>query len=75
MFREPRLSRIAAFLSSIGIATGPGPVDVPTAFPARSFGAARGRDEDKLLSPGAVLHEAAHIAAARPSVALPTSRF
>src|SRR5437763_16447249 len=67
MFGDPRLFRIVTFLNSIGVGIRLGPVDVPTAFPGVLI--QRGTlvvDEQKLLSPGDVLHEAAHIALAPP---------
>lgn len=67
MFRDPRLSRIAAFLGSIGIDMRAGAVDVPTVFPGSLID--RGSlviDESKLIAPGDALHEAAHIALSPP---------
>ena len=67
MFRDPRLTRMAAFLRSIGIGMHAGAVDVPTLFPGSLID--RGSlviDESKLVAPGDALHEAAHIALAPP---------
>jgi hypothetical protein len=67
MFRDPRLSRMAAFLGSIGIEMRAGPIDVPTLFPGSLI--SRGSlvvDESILVAPGDALHEAAHIALSPP---------
>jgi hypothetical protein len=67
MFRDPRLSRMAAFLGSIGIEMRSGPIDVPTLFPGSLI--SRGSlvvDESILIAPGDALHEAAHIALSPP---------
>lgn len=67
MFRDPRLSRMAAFLESIGIEMRPGTIDVPTLFPGSLV--SQGSlvvDESILIAPGDVLHEAAHIALSPP---------
>lgn len=67
MFTDPRLTRMAAFLTSIGIPMRAGVVDVPTIFPGSLID--RGGlviDEAKLIAPGDALHEAAHIALAPP---------
>jgi hypothetical protein len=67
MFRDPRLSRMAAFLGSIGIDMRAGTIDVPTLFPGSPL--SHGSlviDESRLVAPGDALHEAAHIALAPP---------
>jgi hypothetical protein len=67
MFRDPRLSRMAEFLGSIGIEMRAGHIDVPTLFPGSLLD--RGSlviDESLLVAPGDALHEAAHIALAPP---------
>ena len=67
MFRDPRLSRMAAFLASIDLEMRAGAIDVPTLFPGSLI--ARGSlvvDESKLVAPGDALHAAAHIALAPP---------
>jgi hypothetical protein len=67
MFRDPRLSRMAAFLESIGIEMRAGTIDVATLFPGSLV--SRGSlvvDESMLVAPGDALHEAAHIALAPP---------
>lgn len=67
MFGDPRLSRMAAFLGSIGIDMRAGSIDVPTLFPGSLV--SRGSlviDESLLVAPGDALHEAAHIALAPP---------
>ncbi len=67
MFRDPRLSRMAAFLGSIGIEMRAGTIDVPTLFPGSLI--SRGSlvvDESVLVAPGDALHEAAHIALSPP---------
>ena len=67
MFRDPRLRRTAEFLRSIGIRIEPAPIDGPTVFPGTLI--RHGTlvvDEEKLVAPGDVLHEAAHIALAPP---------
>jgi len=67
MFRDPRLSRMAAFLGSIGIEMRPGTIDVETLFPGSLL--TRGSlviDESRLIAPGDALHEAAHIALSPP---------
>lgn len=67
MFRDPCLSRIAAFLASIGIEMRAGDILVPTLFPGSLI--SRGSlvvDESLLIAPGDALHEAAHIALAPP---------
>jgi hypothetical protein len=66
-FRDPRLSRMAAFLGVIGIEMRPGVIDVPTLFPGSLI--SRGTlviDESLLFAPGDALHEAAHVALAPP---------
>ena len=68
MFRDPRLSRMATFLGSIGIEMQAGSIDVPTLFPGSLV--SRGSlviDESLLVAPGDALHEAAHIALAPPA--------
>src|SRR3977135_4374946 len=68
MFRGPRLSRMAAFLGSIGIEMRAGAIDVPTLFPGSLIsGGSLVVDESILVAPGDALHEAAHIALAPPS--------
>src|SRR6185503_1383222 len=65
MFRDPRLSRMAAFLGSIGIEMRAGTIEVETLFPGSLL--SRGSliiDESQLIAPGDALHEAAHIALA-----------
>ena len=65
MFRDPRLARMATFLTSIGIEMRAGNIDVPTLFPGSLV--SRGSlviDESLLVAPGDALHEAAHIALA-----------
>jgi hypothetical protein len=67
VFRDPRLSRMAAFLGSIGIEMRPGKIEVETLFPGSLI--SHGSlviDEAKLIAPGDALHEAAHIALAPP---------
>jgi hypothetical protein len=67
MFRGSRLSRMAAFLGSIGIEMRAGSIDVPTLFPGSLV--SRGSlvvDESLLVAPGDALHEAAHIALSPP---------
>lgn len=67
MFRDPRLSRMAVFLGSIGIEMRAGTIDVPTLFPGSLI--SRGSlivDESILVAPGDALHEAAHIALSPP---------
>src|ERR1700704_4562366 len=67
MFRDPRLSRMAAFLGSIGIEMRAGTIDVPTLFPGSLIsGGSLVVDESILGAPGDALHEAAHIALAPP---------
>jgi hypothetical protein len=67
MFRDPRLSRMAAFLSSIGIEMRSGTIDVPTLFPGSLIsGGSLVVDESILVAPGDALHEAAHIALSPP---------
>ena len=67
MFRDPRLSRMATFLSSIGIEMRAGAIDVPTLFPGSLVaGGSLVIDESLLVAPGDALHEAAHIALAPP---------
>jgi hypothetical protein len=66
-FRDPRLSRMAAFLGSIGIEMRAGTIEVPTLFPGSLI--SRGSlvvDESLLYAPGDALHEAAHVALAPP---------
>ena len=67
MFRDPRLSRMAAFLGAIGIEMRAGTIDVPTLFPGSlvSHGSLV-VDESVLIAPGDALHEAAHIALSPP---------
>lgn len=67
MFRDPRLSRMAEFLGSIGIEMRAGTIDVPTLFPGSlvSYGSLV-VDESLLIAPGDALHEAAHIALSPP---------
>jgi hypothetical protein len=68
MFRDPRLSRMAAFLGSIGIEMRAGAINVPTLFPGSLIsGGSLVVDESILVAPGDALHEAAHIALAPPS--------
>jgi hypothetical protein len=66
-FRDPRLSRMAAFLGAIGIEMRAGKIDVETLFPGSlvSHGSLV-VDESILVAPGDALHEAAHIALAPP---------
>ena len=67
MFRDPRLSRMAAFLGSIGIELRAGAIDVPTLFPGSLIsGGSLVVDESILVAPGDALHEAAHIALSPP---------
>ena len=67
MFGDPRLSRMAAFLGSIGIEMRAGTIDVPTLFPGSLIsGGSLVVDESILVAPGDALHEAAHIALAPP---------
>jgi hypothetical protein len=67
MFRDPRLSRMAAFLASIGIEMRGGAIDVPTLFPGSLIsGGSLVVDESILVAPGDALHEAAHIALSPP---------
>ena len=67
MFRDPRLSRMAAFLRSIGIEMRAGAIDVPTLFPGSLISAGSlVVDESILVAPGDALHEAAHIALSPP---------
>ena len=67
MFRDSRLTRMAAFLGSIGIEMRPGTIDVPTVFPGSFIsGGSLVVDESLLVAPGDALHEAAHIALAPP---------
>jgi hypothetical protein len=66
-FHDPRLQRMAAFLTSVGMRMNAGRVDGETVFPGSLI--THGSlviDEGKLLSPGDALHEAAHIALAPP---------
>jgi len=67
MFRDPRLSRMAAFLGSIGIEMRASTIDVPTLFSGSlvSHGSLV-IQESLLVAPGDALHEAAHIALAPP---------
>jgi hypothetical protein len=67
MFRDPRLSRMAAFLASIGIEMQAESIDAQTLFPGSLI--SHGSlvvDESRLVAPGDALHEAAHIALAPP---------
>lgn len=67
IFRDPRLSRMAEFLGSIGIEMRAGTIDVETLFPGSLI--SRGSlviDEAMLIAPGDALHEAAHIALSPP---------
>lgn len=67
MFRDPRLSRMAAFLGSIGIEMRAGTIEMSTLFPGSFI--SRGSlviDESILIAPGDALHEAAHIALSPP---------
>lgn len=67
MFRDPRLTRMATFLGSIGIEMRPGTIDVETLFPGSLI--SHGSlviDESVLIAPGDALHEAAHIALSPP---------
>lgn len=67
MFRDPRLSRMAAFLGSIGIEMRAGTIQTPALFPGSLI--SHGSlvvDESILLAPGDALHEAAHIALSPP---------
>jgi hypothetical protein len=66
-FRDPRLSKMAAFLGDIGIDMRAGLIGVPTLFPGSLI--SRGSlvvEESLLFAPGDALHEAAHIALAPP---------
>lgn len=66
-FRDPRLSRMAAFLGAIGIEMRAGVIDVPTLFPGSLISCGSLLvDESILVAPGDALHEAAHIALAPP---------
>jgi hypothetical protein len=68
MFIDPRLNRMAEFLSAIGIEMRAGVVDSPTLFPGSLIDhGSLVIDESKLIAPGDALHEAAHIALAPPS--------
>ena len=67
MFHDPRLSRMAAFLGSIGIEMRAGTIDAPALFPGSLI--SHGSlvvDESILVAPGDALHEAAHIALSPP---------
>jgi hypothetical protein len=67
MFRDPRLTRMAAFLGSIGIEMQAGSISAPTLFPGSLI--SHGSlviDESLLAAPGDALHEAAHIALSPP---------
>jgi len=67
MFRDPRLSRMAAFLESVGIEMRAGSIAVDTLFPGSLI--SHGSlviDESMLIAPGDALHEAAHIALSPP---------
>jgi len=67
MFHDPRLTRMAAFLGSIGVEMRAGTIDIDTLFPGSLL--SRGSlliDESRLLFPGDALHEAAHIALSPP---------
>ena len=67
MFRDSRLSRMAAFLGLIGIEMRPGTIDVETLFPGSLiFHGSLVIDESMLIAPGDALHEAAHIALSPP---------
>src|SRR5712664_1956872 len=67
IFRDPRLSRMAAFLRAIGIEMRAGTIDVETLFPGSLISCGSlVIDESMLVAPGDALHEAAHIALSPP---------
>ncbi len=66
-FSNPLTDTIAAFLVEIGLSIRAGTIDGPTALPGIDI--EQGGlvvDEDKLLYPGDLLHEAGHLAVALP---------
>jgi hypothetical protein len=67
MFRDPVAARIASFLCEIGLDVRAGAVGAETALPGIDVDhAALVVDEDKLLYPGDLLHEAGHLAVVSP---------
>ncbi len=66
-FREPLVARIAEFLTQVGLAVRPGAVAEGAVLPG--IDVEKGAlvvDEARLLYPGDILHEAGHLAVARP---------
>ncbi|MGE5325345.1 MAG: hypothetical protein ACM3SW_20925 [Actinomycetota bacterium] len=66
-FTQPLTEKLAAFVKAIGLEVRPASLDTPTFLPglAISHGAIL-IDEEKLLYPGDILHEAGHLAVAAP---------
>ena len=67
MFSDPLTQRLADFVCSIGIEVRPAVLDRQTTFPGLEIN--RGSvlvDEERLIHPGNILHEAGHIAVHPP---------
>lgn len=63
MFKDSILNAITGFLAGIGIEVVPGEISEHTFLPGLKIAAGKIHvDENKLLSPGDVLHEAGHLA-------------
>ena len=62
------LAQIAGFLNDIGLPTSPEPVEVETVLPGVLIRGGELRyDEERLVSPGDLLHEAGHLALLSPA--------
>jgi hypothetical protein len=68
MFADPVVEKLAAFVRSVGIGVERATLDRPTRFPGLDI--ANGAvliDEDRLIHPGNILHEAGHLAVHDPA--------
>jgi hypothetical protein len=66
-FTDPLTARLAGFLDAIGVPVQPAPLPRHTFLPGLSLHAGRLLiDEQRLLYPGDILHEAGHVAVAPP---------
>jgi hypothetical protein len=68
MFADPVVEKLAAFVRSVGIGVERATLDRPTRFPGLDI--ANGAvliDEERLIHPGNILHEAGHLAVHDPA--------
>lgn len=66
-FTQPLTAKLASFVKAIGLEARPASLDTPTFLPGLAIGCGVILiDEEKLLYPGDILHEAGHLAVVSP---------